>query len=163
MPEGDIELQDLYREVLLDYFRSSSHKGPLEDASRRSHGVNPVCGDEVEVAARLDSQAPGSDAKLERIRFSGRGCVISQASSAMMAEALEGATVEKSKKLIKAFKDMMLSKAPLESLPEELENVKALEGVRKYPMRVKCATLAWNTLLQVLEDGKKDGEFEEAA
>ncbi len=158
MAEGDQELQDLYREVLLDYFRSGSHKGTLEAPDFRAHGINPVCGDEIELTMRK-----GEGGKISEVRFSGHGCVISQASSAMMAEALEGRSVSKARELVASFKDMMLSKSPLESLPDELEALKSLEGVRKFPMRVKCATLAWNTLSQGLSAGEgKKSEFQEA-
>lgn len=142
--EGDSELQDLYREVLLDYFRSGAHKGKLDPADYHSHGLNPVCGDEIELTLCA------KDGKISAIRFSGHGCVISQASSAMMAEALEGVPVERAKELVAAFKDMMLSKISPEALPKELEAINALAGVRKIAVRVKCATLAWNTLLQGL-------------
>lgn len=145
MAEGDAELQDLYREVLLDYFRSGAHKGTLDPADVKAHGINPVCGDEIELTVRQQ------DGRLAAIRYSGHGCVISQASSAMMAESLEGKTVERAKELAAAFKDMMLSKTPPERLPEELEAVNAMSGVRKFALRVKCATLAWNTLLQGLK------------
>lgn len=151
MAEGDAELQELYQEVLLDYYRSGAHKGRLEPADLRSHGVNPVCGDEVEITVR---RADGG--KLGQIRFTGHGCVISQASSAMMAESLEGLSLARAQELSVAFKDMMLGKTPLESLPPELEAVKPLEGVRKFPIRVKCATLAWNALLQ-LAQGPSNG------
>ncbi|OGS38176.1 MAG: SUF system NifU family Fe-S cluster assembly protein [Elusimicrobia bacterium RIFOXYD12_FULL_66_9] len=143
--EGDSELQDLYREVLMDYYGSSTRKGTLDPADLRAHGINPVCGDELEITARREG---GHIAKL---RYTGHGCVISQASAAMMAEALEGASVERARELIKAFKAMMLENAPVASLPEELEQLSALEGVRRFPLRVKCATLGWNTILQGLE------------
>ena len=152
--EGDAELQDLYCEVLLDYFRSTAHKGKLQAPDFCAHGVNPVCGDEVELTmAKLNG-------KIKKICYAGHGCVISQASSAMMAEALEGKTQAQAQELAEVFKGMMLSKAPLESLPADLEALKSLEGVRKFPMRVKCATLAWNTLLQGLAARNK-AEFEE--
>lgn len=154
MAEGDAELQDLYREVLLDYFRDGSRKGAVEPADLRAHGINPVCGDEIELTLGL------VDGRIKAVRYSGHGCVISQASTAMMAESLEGMPVERAKELAGKFKDMMLSKTPLEALPEELEAVKSLEGVRKFPMRVKCATLGWNTFLQgLLRQGR--AEFEE--
>ena len=159
MAEGDAELGDLYRDVLLDYFRSASHKGRLPSPDVHSHGVNPLCGDEVDLTMSLDGERIG------KIRYAGHGCVISQASSAMMAEALEGLPPARARSLAAAFKEMMLSKASLESLPAELEALKSLEGVRKFPMRVKCATLAWNTLLQGLaaEQGKAGpgSEFQE--
>jgi len=145
--EGDAELQDLYREVLLDYYRSTSRKGKVDPADLRAHGINPVCGDELEITARREG------GRIVQLRYTGHGCVISQASAAMMAEALEGATAEKAKELIKAFKAMMLENAPASSLPEELEPLSALEGVRKFPLRVKCATLGWNTISQGLDGG----------
>ena len=143
--EGDAELQDLYREVLLDYFRSTTRKGKLDPADVRAHGINPVCGDEIEITVQRDG------AKVGKLRYAGHGCVISQASAAMMGEALEGRTEADAKALVKAFKKMMLENAPVSSLPPELEALSALEGVRKFPLRVKCATLAWNTIAQGLE------------
>ena len=142
--QGDAELQDLYREVLLDYFRSTSHKGRLDPASLRSRGINPVCGDEIELTMRE------VDGRLAQIRFSGHGCVISQASAALMAEALEGVTTARARELVAAFKGMMLSSGQPAALPEEIAAADALEGVRRFPIRVKCATLSWNTLLSGL-------------
>jgi nitrogen fixation NifU-like protein len=147
--EGDAELQDLYREVLLDYFRSSTRKGKLEPADLRAHGINPVCGDELEITAEL------KDGKVSKLRYAGHGCVISQASAAMMAEALEGAEIGKAKSLVAAFKKLMLENGDPKALPEELEALSSLEGVRRFPLRVKCATLGWNTVMQGFEGGKK--------
>jgi len=141
--EGDDELKDLYRETLLDYFHSGAHKGTLDPADLRMRGINPVCGDEIEMTANLTGD------RLTAIRFSGHGCVISQASCAMLAEALEGASVEQARLLAAEFKNMMLSQGE-PSLSEQLSSVTALAGVRKIATRVKCATLAWNTLLQGL-------------
>ena len=143
--EGDSELQDLYREVLLDYFRSSTRKGKLDPADLRAHGINPVCGDELEITAEL------KDGKVIKLRYAGHGCVISQASAAMMAEALEGTEIVKAKELVGAFKRLMLENAPVSGLPPELEQLASLEGVRKFPLRVKCATLGWNTVMQGFE------------
>ena len=143
--EGDAELQDLYREVLLDYFRSTTRKGKLDPADVRAHGINPVCGDEIEITAQR------SGGNLAKLRYAGHGCVISQASAAMMGEALEGKSLIEVRSLVKAFKTMMLEKASVATLPEALEALSALEGVRKFPLRVKCATLAWNTIAQGLD------------
>ena len=140
--EGDAELRDLYRDVLLDYFRSASHKGKLPDADFHSHGVNPVCGDEVELTLKREG------GRIQAVRHAGHGCVISQSSSAILAESLEGRSVEEAMALVKDFKAMMLDGLPAERLPEALEEAKALEGVRKFPVRIKCALLAWNTLLE---------------
>ncbi len=143
--EGDAELQDLYREVLLDYFRSTTRKGKVEPADVRAHGINPVCGDEIEITVQREG------GKFAKLRYAGHGCVISQASAAMMGEALEGRTETEVRALIKAFKSMMLENAPVSELPSDLEALSALEGVRRFPLRVKCATLAWNTILQGLD------------
>lgn len=143
--EGDAELQDLYREVLLDYFRATSRKGKVDPANVRAHGINPVCGDELEITAKVEG------GKLTQVRYAGHGCVISQASAAMMAEALEGRTEAEVRALVKSFKSMMLENAAVSSLPEALESLSALEGVRKFPLRVKCATLGWNTIAQGLD------------
>jgi nitrogen fixation protein NifU and related proteins len=153
--EGDAELQDLYREVLLDYFRDTAHKGVIEGADLKAHGINPVCGDEIEISVKK-----AADGSLQAIKFTGHGCVISQASSAMMAEALEGRSVGRAQQLVAAFKDMMLQKASLDTLPDELDALKALEGVRRFPTRIKCATLAWNTVSQGLAQGRA-AEYEE--
>lgn len=158
MAEGDAELHDLYRDVLIDYFRDPSHKGRASRADLRSHGVNPLCGDEIELTLAREGEA------LEEVRFTGHGCVISQASSAMMCEAVEGRTAEQARELAGAFKAFMLENAPEGSLPEALEEVRALEGVRKFPVRIKCALLAWNTLLQGLRDeGARESEYQETS
>ncbi|MDE2039984.1 MAG: SUF system NifU family Fe-S cluster assembly protein [Elusimicrobia bacterium] len=156
--EGDSELRELYREALLDYSRDQARRGRLEPADMRARGLNPVCGDEIELTMRS-----GPDGRIAQIRFTGHGCVISQASSAMMAEALEGQTPERAASLLEAFKGMMLRGAPAALLPQELEAVGALEGVRRFPTRVKCATLAWNTLQQGLarRSGGAQADFEE--
>lgn len=146
--EGDAELQDLYREVLLDYFRSTTRKGKVDPADLRAHGINPVCGDELEITAEL------KDGKVAKLRYAGHGCVISQASAAMMAEAIEGTDIAKAKSLIASFKKLMLENGDAKSLPPELEQLASLEGVRKFPLRVKCATLGWNTVMQGFEATK---------
>lgn len=154
MAEGDAELQDLYRDVLVDYYRDPSHKGVLAGADLRAHGVNPLCGDEVELTGKRES------GRFCGICFKGHGCVISQASTAMMCEALEGKSEAEARELVAAFKRMMLERAPTGELPDALSELEALEGVRKFPLRIKCALLGWNTLLQGLDDG---AEYEEKA
>ncbi len=162
MPQGDAELQDLYRETLLDYSRSGAHKGLVEKPDLRSRGINPVCGDEIELTLTLEG--PAGAETISRIRYQGQGCVISQASAAMMAEALEGLKLARAGELAAAFREMMTAADP-PVLPEEIEVAEALEGVRKFPIRVKCATLGWNTLLQGLSKGRVNGkaEFEEGS
>ena len=134
--EGDAELQDLYREVLLDYFRSTTRKGKVDPADMRAHGINPVCGDELEITAEL------KDGKINKLRYAGHGCVISQASAAMMAEAIEGTDITKAKALIGAFKKLMLENGDVKSLPPELEQLASLEGGSRSPFAVADALLA---------------------
>ncbi len=158
MADGDEELRDLYRDVLIDYFRDDTFKGEVPDADFHAHGVNPTCGDDIRITIARDGE------RLSKIRFVGRGCVISQASSAMMCEALEGRTIEEARKLVADFRAMMVENAPVDGLPEALSEVDALEGVRKFPIRVKCAVLAWITFLQGIEDGlrgKNHAEYTE--
>ncbi|MDE2292817.1 MAG: SUF system NifU family Fe-S cluster assembly protein [Elusimicrobia bacterium] len=149
--QGDAELQDLYRDVLVDYYKDAARQGRLDPHDVHAHGVNPVCGDEVELTLRL------KDGRVDEVRYGGHGCVISRASTAMMCEALEGGSLADARRLAGAFKAFMLEKGAPEALPAELEETAALAGVRKFPLRVKCALLGWNTLLQGLEDLSKGG------
>jgi len=160
MADGDAELQDLYRDILIDYFRDGTHKGEIPDADIRAHGANPTCGDDI----RLTISRRGD--KIEKIRFAGHGCVISQASSAMMCEAFEGRTIEEARGFVAAFRALMVEGLPADKLPEALSELEALEGVRKFPIRVKCALLSWITFLQGIDDalrGKASSEYTEAA
>jgi len=145
MNEGDQELQDLYRDTLVDYYRDATYKGTLPDADITSDGVNPTCGDEVHLTIRREGDT------LKAIRYAGHGCVISQSSTAMMCEALEGKDIETAEKLGQTFREMMKSRNSIEELPDALEELKCLDGVRKFPIRVKCALLAWITFLQGVE------------
>jgi nitrogen fixation protein NifU and related proteins len=157
MAEGDAELQDLYREVLLDYYRSAARRGRLEKPDIEAEGKNPLCGDEVRLTLRVSGGA------ITEVRHDGHGCVISRASTAMLAEALEGASLEQARELAEAFKAMMLGRRSFDDCPEELEPLKSLAGVAKFPVRVKCAILSWNTLLEGLKTpkGGKEAVFEE--
>lgn len=160
MAEGDAELQDLYRDVLIDYYRDPACKGELPGADFHAHGVNPLCGDEI----RLSVQRSGDG--IAQLRYTGHGCVISQASAAMMCEALASRPLAQALDFVGAFKAMMLDGAPAASLPEALSGAEALEGVRKFPLRIKCALLAWNTFLQGLSDGgagRREAEYREAS
>jgi len=143
--------------VLLDYFKSSVHKGKLDPADMTGEGVNPLCGDSLLFTANL------KDGKLAAVKYQGHGCVISQSSAAMMAETLVGKTPAEAEQLTATFKAAMLGKASFKDLPESLEELKALEGVAKYPVRIKCALLSWNTLLEGLKSlgGQKAARYQE--
>ena len=159
-------LEDLYREIILDHYRNPRNRGELETPpATRTEGFNPLCGDEIVVYLDLDDAGV-----VEDIRIGGTGCSISQSSASMMSAAVKGKTVAEIEALTHAFKAMMsIHESSLdadgesgEDLPTELpEGVKlgdleALRGVVKFPVRIKCATLAWNTLAEGIGQATAD-------
>jgi nitrogen fixation protein NifU and related proteins len=138
------ELRDLYQEVILDHNRRPRNFGPLPAANRRAEGYNPLCGDKVTVFLDVE------DGRIRDVAFQGSGCAISTASASLMTEALKGRTVEAARELFEDFHDMVTTGAG-EGSPE-LGKLAVFGGVREFPMRVKCATLAWHTLLAALEE-----------
>ena len=160
-------LEDLYREIILDHYRSPRNKGELESPpAHRAEGFNPLCGDEVVVYVQLDA-----DDRIEDIKIGGQGCSISQSSASMMSAAVKGKTVDEARALTGTFKAMMsIHEADIGGdgseadelgvdVPagdvdgeSELGDLEALRGVVKFPVRIKCATLSWNTLSQVFDD-----------
>jgi len=147
-------LEDLYREIILDHYRSPRNRGELPSPpALREEGFNPLCGDEL--VMYLDVR----DGVLVDIKMTGHGCSISQASSSMMSVAVKGKTVDEVRGIITKFKQLMtLHEVTLQENgePEELNlrslgEIAALAGVVKFPVRIKCATLAWNTLSQGLD------------
>ena len=139
---------DLYRDIILEHFRNPRNQGKIGQPTFISHGANPFCGDELELTAALDREIIGD------IRVEPKGCSISQASASMMTEAVKGKTVEQAEELARRFKAAMLEGISLETAPE-MEDLQALEGVKKYPVRIKCAILSWNTLLEGLSAHRK--------
>jgi nitrogen fixation NifU-like protein len=152
-------LEDLYREIILDHYKSPRLKGELPPPAQRAEGFNPLCGDEVVITVDLD------DGVLRDVRFTGQGCSISQSSASMMAAAVKGQSTEDVARLTSAFKALLSihddrhdehdegseGGAEAVELPEvKLGELEALKGVVKFPTRIKCATLAWNTLAQAL-------------
>ena len=150
-------LEDLYREIILDHYRSPRNRGELPaPPAHKSEGFNPLCGDEIVVY--LDVH----DGVVDDIKIGGQGCSISQSSASMMSAAVKGKSVTDAHRLVRAFKNMMsihehtLDGEDGELVAEEpdvkLGDLEALRGVVKFPVRIKCATLAWNTLVQGLEE-----------
>lgn len=160
-------LEDLYREIILDHYRNPRNRGELAvPPAHRVEGFNPLCGDEVVVFVELDDPAKGDDAVVTDVRIGGQGCSISQSSASMMSAAVKGKTVAEVKDLTKAFKSMMsIHEGELEGQPVEpsdagdlkLGDLEALRGVVKFPVRIKCATLSWNTLLQGIDEAEPSG------
>ena len=152
-------LEDLYREIILDHYRSPRNRGELPaPPAHKSEGFNPLCGDEIVVY--LDVH----DGVVDDIKIGGQGCSISQSSASMMSAAVKGKSVTDAHRLVRAFKNMMsihehtLDGEDGELVAEEpdvkLGDLEALRGVVKFPVRIKCATLAWNTLVQGLDEAE---------
>jgi len=156
-------LEDLYREIILDHYRAPRNRGELPvPPATKAEGFNPLCGDEIVLFLEV---SPDGDGEVVRdVRIGGQGCSISQASSSMMSSAIKGKSIDEVRALIRAFKALMsIHESKLEGdadgddLQRELDGVRlgdleALQGVVKFPVRIKCATLAWNTLQQALEN-----------
>ena len=147
-------LDGLYKEIILDHYRSPRNQGELDPPAHRCEGFNPLCGDEVILYVSFIDQ------KIEDIRIGGQGCSISQASASMMTEIIKGKSISEAEEIIQAFKEMMdiyESELSGEESAESSSNVdlgdlEALQGVVKFPVRIKCATLAWNTLTQSISE-----------
>jgi nitrogen fixation NifU-like protein len=170
-------LEDLYREIILDHYRSPRNRGELESPpARRIEGFNPLCGDEIVVTLEVD------DDVVSDIRIAGTGCSISQSSASLMSAAVKGKPVPEVRELIRTFKGMMsihestlpsagsgtdgagVGGGAVESFEPEaidvdaLGELAALQGVVKFPVRIKCATLSWNTLAQGLDEADEADE-----
>lgn len=150
-------LEDLYREIILDHYRNPRNRGELEcPPAVRTEGFNPLCGDEIIVY--LDTE----NGVVSDIRIGGTGCSISQSSASMMSEAAAGRTLDELRELIRSFKSMMsvhqssLDTDDADIEPEaptvDLGDLEALRGVVKFPVRIKCATLAWHTLIEAANE-----------
>lgn len=133
-------MRDLYGQVIMDHYKRPRNHGELENADLEEHLLNPLCGDEVTVYAVLDGD------EVAGVKFTGRGCSISQASASMMTERLLGKSREEAEAEISSFKSMMTGD---EEFPEN-DELAALKGVIQYPSRIRCATLAWNAFEQGL-------------
>ena len=138
------ELEELYQEVILDHSRRPRNFGPMPDASVVVHGDNPSCGDEIHLSVRFAN----GDA-LEEIKFLGQGCAISQASASMMTTKVKGKTRQEATEMLLSFHDLV-TKTDAPPSSSKLGDLRLLEGVRKFPQRVKCAMLPWRALQQAL-------------
>ncbi|HRE00059.1 MAG TPA: SUF system NifU family Fe-S cluster assembly protein [Ilumatobacteraceae bacterium] len=145
-------LEDLYREIILDHYRSPRNRGELDPPAVRVDGHNPLCGDEIQLYLAVD------DGVVTDIKVGGSGCSISQSSASMMTQAVKGKPIAEVKALVRRFKGMMSvdeidddPAAEAAAAEVKLGDLEALQGVVKFPVRIKCATLAWNTLLQAID------------
>jgi nitrogen fixation NifU-like protein len=138
------ELEELYQEVILDHSRKPRNFGELPNAAVVVHGDNPACGDEIHLAVRF-----GEDGSLHDIKFTGHGCAISQASASMMTTKLKGKSREETMSMLHTFRDLVTGETPADA--RKLGDLQLMQGVRKFPQRVKCAMLAWRAVEQALE------------
>ncbi len=144
----DNSLRELYQEVILDHSRHPRHYGALESATHKAEGYNPLCGDRVTVYLVLDAGGRVSD-----IKFEGKGCAISQASASLMTEMLSGKTAAEAETLMQGFLHMVKGEDAGELPQEAREHLEVMGGLSAFPMRVKCATLAWHTFKNAVEEG----------
>ena len=152
-------LEDLYREIILDHYRNPRNRGELPSPPALAEtGFNPLCGDEITLFIQVE------DGRLSDVKLTGQGCSISQSSASMMSTAVKGRSIDEARAVIRKFKSMMsIHESRLDGVgspdgddgPDDAEvklgDLEALQGVVKFPVRIKCATLAWNTLTQALD------------
>jgi nitrogen fixation NifU-like protein len=136
-------LDDLYRDLILDHYRHPRNRGRLDHATAKAEGFNPLCGDEIAVDVELEG------GRIKDVAFSGRGCSISQASGSMMTDAVKGMSSHEAMQLAESFRRLMTH--PEDEPAEDIGDLEAFQGVAKFPVRVKCATLAWHVLEEGLE------------
>jgi len=138
-------LDELYQDVMLDHAKQPRNYRRIDDASGDAEGFNPLCGDRVHVYVTLAGD------RIEDIAFEGSGCAISTASASMMTEALEGRTRGEARDMFERFRNMVSGRED-DGASAVVEDLRALEGVRRFPMRVKCATLPWHAMLSAIRD-----------
>ena len=143
------DMDDLYQEIILDHYRSPRNQQELEDVDIETEGVNPFCGDEVYLKMKLQ------DGMVDSVSFRGVGCSISQASASMLTEAIKGKNLDEAEAVYLLFREMMQGKDPSDDELEELGEVEALAGVKKFPIRIKCAMLSWAALEEGIKKHRK--------
>jgi nitrogen fixation NifU-like protein len=141
MSEAAGEMQDLYRELVLDHSRNPRHFGRLEDPTHTADGINPLCGDKLKLYLRVNAAG-----EIESSSFEGTGCAISLASASLLTDAVAGLPVEQARACSAEVMKRLVTGDQAIELAAKLEKLRALDGVRHYPSRVKCATLAWHAL-----------------
>ena len=149
-----MDLKELYKDIILEHGKSPRNFGKCEKHTHEAKGHNPLCGDQVQIYLKLNNKK-----KVENLTFEGSGCAISIASTSIMTELVKGKSVEVAKKIILSFLDMIKNTSEIKSkdLDEDQKTkIMSLSGVKQYPMRVKCATLAWHTLTSAIEGKKKE-------
>ena len=145
-------LDDLYQEIILDHYRSPRNRGALPDPDLSSEGFNPFCGDQVILTMEL---APAPGGRIGAVGIEGQGCSISQAAASIMGDLLKGKTLQGAEELVRTFKGVMAGGEIPEDQQDELAELAALEGVKQFPIRIKCALLPFTTLQDAIADYRK--------
>jgi len=140
--------EELYREIIMENYRSTKNKHAMEGADLKHEGANPSCGDDIELYVKL------KDDTVADVSYEGIGCSICMASANMLCEALKGKSLREVDELIDMFKGM-LTREEEPAFPEELSDLEAMRGVKKYPLRIKCALLSWTTLEEMQAEERK--------
>lgn len=143
---------DLYREIILENYKATKNKHPLEPADYHEEGVNPSCGDDIELFLRSDGE------RITDVSYDGMGCSICLASANMLCESIKGMKVSEAEAMIERVKGM-LTRGEEPEFPDGAEDLEAIQGVANYPVRIKCALLSWNTLGQIV--GEMRGESQQ--
>jgi len=149
-----MDLKQLYQDIILEHGKSPRNLGQCEGYNYDAKGYNPLCGDKVHVYLKLDSEK-----KVEGLTFEGEGCAISLASASIMTESVKGKSINETKDIMTAFLNMIKNTSEIQSnYLDEDQKIKlmSLSGVKKFPMRVKCATLSWHTLISAMEGKKRE-------
>jgi nitrogen fixation protein NifU and related proteins len=141
-------LDTLYRQVIMDHYKNPRNKGVLEDGSHTINMNNPTCGDRIQLTLKVE------DGIVKDSRYDGEGCSISMSSASMMTQAIKGKKIDEAIKMSKIFSDMMLGKEYDDSM--DLGDIEALQGVAKFPARIKCATLAWKAMEKGLDENNQE-------
>ena len=153
--QSNDELRDLYRELILDHARHPRHFGRLDNATHEAAGINPLCGDKL----RLYLSVSDND-RIEDTRFEGSGCAISMASASLLTDIIIGQPVHRAEDFFSAVTRRLTDAEPADFADAELEKLRALDGVREFPSRVKCATLAWHALHSALNNEREPATTE---
>ena len=154
-----MDLKELYQDIILEHGKSPRNLGKCEGYNHDAKGYNPLCGDKVHIYLKLDNKK-----KVESLTFEGEGCAISLASASIMTELVKGKTFDETKDIMSAFLNMIKNTSEIKSnhLDDDQKiKLMSLSGVKQFPMRVKCATLSWHTLVSALEGKKKEVNTEQ--
>ena len=149
-----MNLKELYQDIILEHGKSPRNFGKCKDFNHQAKGHNPLCGDQVEVYLKMNKEN-----KVEELTFEGSGCAISIASTSIMTELVKGKSLEVAKKIISEFLNMIKDgkEVKTDDLTDDQKlKIMSLSGVKQYPMRVKCATLSWHTLISAMDNNEKD-------